>query len=588
MSKKVYHSVGMLGLLLLAVMAFATLPGNVEAADATWHAAYYNNMTLSGTPVVERQANNINYNWGEDAPWPGVNADRFSIRWTRTVDLPAGNYRFSATMDDGMRVWVDGALIIDAWRDSQQHTVTADRQLSAGEHTFKVEYYENGKNAVARFSWQLAPVTIRNWRGQYFNNMSLGGQPVAVRDDANINFNWGMGSPLADLIPNDRFSVRWTRNIETGGAGRYRFSVTADDGVRLWVNNSLVIDQWHNQPATTHWADVDLPTGSIPVKMEYYENGGDALAFLSWTPLSAPAPVTINNWRGEYFGNTTLSGIPRLVRDDANIAFNWGDGPPASGFDRDNFSARWTRNIILPPGQYRFTVRTDDGVRLWVNDRLIVDQWHAHTVQSYSGEITLYGGPVPVKMEYFERTGLAEAHLSWTQLTSPPTGGPGTGTATVTAYALNFRSGPGTEHNAIGALGRGTVVNLMGYRSADSNWIMVARADGTRGWVHAAYVQTSVPVSSLIVWNGQSGGPGTQPGTVTATVTAYHLNVRSGPGTNYNILTVASLGSRLTLTHRNAEANWVRATLTNGTQGWVHAAYIQSSARISTLPVWSN
>jgi len=584
--KKMYHSVGLLGLMLLALLGFATLPGSVEAADAKWRAAYYNNTTLSGTPVLERDVSSIDNDWKQNAPAPGVNADQFSIRWTRTVNLPAGKYRFSATMDDGMRVWVDGALIIDEWHHSPAHTVRVDRELSGGEHDFKVEYYDSSGLAVARFSWQLVPVTIRNWRGEYFNNMSLRGGATAVRDDASINFNWGAGSPLRDLIPSDGFSVRWTRNIDPG-AGRYRFSVTADDGVRLWVNNDLVIDQWHNQPETTHWADVDLPGGSIPVKVEYFENGGDALAFLTWTPLSTTTPTTINNWRGEYFGNTSLSGAPRLVRDDANVDFNWSDGAPASGFDRDNFSVRWTRNVILPPGQYRFTVRTDDGVRLWVNNQMIVDQWHAHTVQSYSGEITLYGGPVPVKMEYFERTGLAEAHLSWTQLTNPPTGGPGPGTATVMSYALNFRSGPGTNYNVISVLGRGTVVNLVGYRNTDGSWIMVARADGTQGWVHVSYVQTSVPVSSLAVWNGQTGGPGTPPGSITATVTAYHLNVRSGPGTNYNILTVADLGNRLTLTHRNTPANWVRVTLSNGTQGWVHASYIQTSAPISTLPIWN-
>lgn len=563
---------------------FALLPGSVQAADATWRAVYYNNMTLSGTPVLERQENAINHDWGENAPASGVNVDRFSVRWTRTVNLPAGNYRFSATMDDGMRVWVDGALIIDAWYDSQEHTVSVDRQLSAGDHQIRVDYYENGKDAVARFSWQLAPVTIRHWRGEYFNNMSLSGTPVAVRDDASVSFNWGAGSPLADLVPNDRFSVRWTRNIDPGGAGRYRFSVTTDDGVRLWVNNNLVIDQWHNQAATNHWADVDLPAGSVPVKMEYYENGGEALAYLSWTPLATPDPVTIRNWRGEYFGNTSLSGSPRLVRDDASIDFNWGDGAPASGLERDNFSARWTRQLTLAPGRYRFTVRTDDGVRLWVNNQLLVDQWHVHAVQSYSGEITLYGGPVPVKMEYFERTGLAEAHLTWTQLTSPPTGGPGAGTATVSSYALNVRSGPGINYGVIGVLGRGTVVNLVGYRNAEGNWIMIARADGTQGWIHAGYVQTSVPVSSLTVW----GGSGTPPGNVTATVTSYYLNVRSGPGIANNVLAVVARGDRLTLTHRNAQANWVRVTLSNGTQGWVHAGYIQSSAPISTLPIWSN
>jgi uncharacterized protein YraI len=64
--------------------------------------------------------------------------------------------------------------------------------------------------------------------------------------------------------------------------------------------------------------------------------------------------------------------------------------------------------------------------------------------------------------------------------------------------------------------------------------------------------------------------------------------VRSGPGTGYSILTVLDRGNTITLSYRNSAGNWVYGTLSNGTQGWVHAGYIQTSAGVTALPVWNS
>ncbi|MFW6098153.1 MAG: SH3 domain-containing protein, partial [Chloroflexota bacterium] len=222
------------------------------------------------------------------------------------------------------------------------------------------------------------------------------------------------------------------------------------------------------------------------------------------------------------------------------------------------------------------------GVRLWVNNQLIVDRWQAQAIQSHSGEIELFGGPVPVRMEYFDRTGFAEAHLSWQRLTTPPTGGSGVGTATVTgAYFLNVRSGPGLSNNVVATAARNEVLTLLGYRDSAGTWIMVARANGTQGWVHAGYVRTSVPVNSLTVWTGQDGGGQTGNGTVNTG----RLNVRSGPSIDYRVLTVIDHGTSVTITHRNAASTWVRVILPNGTRGWVNASYLQTNVNIGSLPI---
>jgi hypothetical protein len=182
------------------------------------------------------------------------------------------------------------------------------------------------------------------------------------------------------------------------------------------VNNHPLIESWRDQPATTYTAEIYLNGGEVPIKLEYYEDGGDAVARLVWELLTPNDQA----WQGEYFANRTLSGVPTLVRNDASIDFNWAAGSPAPGaLPADGFSARWTRTLDLAAGRYRFEVTADDGGRLWVGGRLLIDVWRDQPAQTYIGEIDLLAGPVPVKMEYYEHTGLAVARLSWSRLDVP-------------------------------------------------------------------------------------------------------------------------------------------------------------------------
>jgi uncharacterized protein YraI len=364
-------------------------------------------------------------------------------------------------------------------------------------------------------------------------------------------------------------------------AGLYRFTVAVDDGVRLWVNNELIINQWKNQPLTTYSADINLPTGSIPIRMEYFDATGGAHAHLSWTPVG----VTINNWRGEYYNNPSLSGGPAVIRDDGSVDFNWGNNSPAAGIGNDNFSVRWTRTVVLPAGRYRFTTRTDDGARLWVNNQLIIDRWFPQAVQSTDAELDLFGGPVSIKMEYFDLTGFAEAHLSWTQITNPPTGGSGqggVGTATVASTLLNVRQGPAVTYPIITTLSRGTVVQLGGYRNATTTWVMLILPSGQQGWSYAPFLTTSYNLASLPVWTPPGGNPSGPTATV---VNAYHLNVRSGPGVGFPAIMTIPRGTVVQLLGRNNSSTWLKIQMPSGAQGWSSASYLQTTHPISSLPV---
>jgi hypothetical protein len=149
-------------------------------------AEYFNNQTLSGAPVLARCEAAVNYDWGSGGPGGGVKTDYFSARWTGTRSFAAGTYRFTARASDGIRVWVDGALIINAWKEQTPTTYAATRTLTAGEHQVKVEYFERKYRAVAQVGWAEATPTCSTGQyvAEYFNNQILSGTPVMTRCEA--------------------------------------------------------------------------------------------------------------------------------------------------------------------------------------------------------------------------------------------------------------------------------------------------------------------------------------------------------------------------------------------------------------------
>ncbi len=574
-----------IGLLSLFVLA-GLLSGKgvpLSYAATNWEAKYWNNKTLSGDPVLVRQESEINHDWGQGAP-SGVASDRFSARWKQTLNFTPGTYRLTATMDDGMRVWIDDNLVIDSWYDSQAHTITATMYLGAGDHRVKVEYYDEGGDAVAKFRIDSLDTPIQRWRGDYFNNKTLSGTPALVRDDENIQFNWGGGSP-GPGVASDNFSVRWTRTIDLE-SGRYRWTTTTDDGVRLWVNGRLLIDKWMDQSSASYSAEIDLPGGPTDVRMEYFENVGGAVAQLSRTKLSGPSSGTV--WRGEYFNNKNLSGNPALVRNDSHVDFSWGNGSPAPGINPDKFSVRWTRDIYLTPGLYRFTAFTDDGVRLWVNGQRIIDDWVDRKPTASVGEINLPGGFVEVKMEYYDDVGGATANLTRSLVTAIPAATPVTpapiNTGTVPGARLNMRQGPAVTFDIIRVLAQGETVTVLG-RNAAATWAKVSASNNVQGWVYAPLLQMSVPVASLPIVTGEASLPASSVPLAMVSNAIYTLNVRSGPGITFEPITTISRGQIVELLGRDSSSAWLKIRTQSNVEGWSSARYLDTTYPLSNLPV---
>jgi beta-glucosidase len=119
--------------------------------------------------------------------------------------------------------------------------------------------------------------------------------------------------------------------------------------------------------------------------------------------------------RGQYFANRDLSGEPALTRTDRNVEFAWGDGSPAAGLPADEFSVRWAGKLVPPTsGRYVLTVTSDDGSRLSLDGKRVLEDWTIHGPTPRHAVVTLQANHAyDLVLEYYEAGGGAEVHLTY-------------------------------------------------------------------------------------------------------------------------------------------------------------------------------
>jgi hypothetical protein len=404
----------------VALACFGPLAA-AAAAQGSWYGEYFSNPDLSGKPAIARYESALSFDWGTGSPGPGIPTRGFSARWTRDEWFDAGTYRFSYSSDDGVRIWVGDALVVDDWRERQAGWSSVDSYIGGGTKRVRVEYYEHTGDASLQASWERLG-DGEGWHGEYFANRNLSGPAALVREDAAVDFDWWWGSP-DPALPVDDFSAVWTRYAYFE-PGYYRFNVQSDDGVRVWLDGAVVMDYWWEQDGQSHFADGIYLSGNHALRVEYFEHtvtarikfwverSGDTREPWPVDPAPGAAPGLTGPWHGEYFNNQYLNGAPALVRSDPTIDFDWGWGSPAVEVNRNYFSARWTGTFQFGSGRYDFTATSDDGIRLYIDDQLVINAWRPMRGKRY-GTATLTEGSHSVRVEYFERSQAAMVRLDW-------------------------------------------------------------------------------------------------------------------------------------------------------------------------------
>lgn len=280
-----------------AAFAAVLLLSAAMDAHAGARGLYYNGIGVSGVPV-ERFDNNIDFNWGATNPIAGIGADNFSVRWFSQVTPPSSApYTFCVRADDGVRLWVNGELLVNDWIDTAAKERCGSITLTAQQtYSLQLDYYERAGEASVQLLWsapglakQVVPASALGCcsdrggiAGRLYNGRDPGTQQGAGVGSRQINYNWGTGAARSGSAT-DNFNIKWSGSFSPKTSDTYTFYVTADDGVRLRINGTTIIDQWTDQPATTYRGTAVLTAGrDATIELDYYENGGDAVIKLEW------------------------------------------------------------------------------------------------------------------------------------------------------------------------------------------------------------------------------------------------------------------------------------------------------------------
>ena len=462
------------------------------------------------------------------------------------------------------------------WNDVTEGTLNATSSQGTGITGF-------GQFAIGQTS-SVTPICdtlVSGIYGQYFNNMTLSGTTTATRLDGPIDFDWVGNAPGPSGIGANQFSVRWDGVLRVTETGNYRFQTASDDGVRLWVNDVQLINNWTDHGNTTDTsAQIALTAGqTYSIRLEFYENGGNALIRLRWQVPSSGTFVAIPagpsptlgaglyhcavteicssgtpsaGVQGEYFNNMTLTGTAVGTRVDGPIDFQWLQAAPGvAGVNANQFSVRWNGRLrVTVTGNYQFQTRSDDGVRLWVNGIQLINQWNDHSATDHtSGNIYLEAGQAyTILLEFYENNVDAEIRLRWMV--------PGTGTfvaipagvapAATTAGLYYCSSGPSVSYYTISHSGSGITCEAepITVTAYDSSGNVVAPAANTTA------VLSSSPATGVWVGGDSFVFSGTETGFTKylqqTTPGALTLSVTDGTATNLSpsSITFANAGLR--------------------------------------------
>jgi chitodextrinase len=203
-----------------------------------------------------------------------VSANQINLSWTAASDnIGVAGYRI---IRNGI---LTGAVSGTAYSDTGLAANTT--------YTYQVLAYDAAGNTSNQSSFTVAitPVVSGNGsglKGAYFDNMDFTNL-IKERTDESVNFSWGANAPISSMGP-DEFSIRWTGQIQPLYSDTYTFYTVSDDGVRLWINGTKVIDNWADHSEYENSGTITLTAGQkYDIKYEYYENSDVAEAKLLWS-----------------------------------------------------------------------------------------------------------------------------------------------------------------------------------------------------------------------------------------------------------------------------------------------------------------
>ena len=425
-------------------------------------AQYFPNKTFTAaSPLWKRIEPLVNFDFGILAPSLVIPVD-FSARRTGQIQAHTSEiYLFEIETSDGVKLTVNGNVVIDqmtyqAGLLQAPSTFSGSLAMTAGNKvSIQLDQLDSSLQSSIKLYWsspsvprtlvpqsQLYPNDgIHGLEVSYYANNSWTAPAVLKRLEPDINANWGSDSPASELstLPSDNFSSTWQGQLESPYSGLVVFCVDADDGVKVTLAGSLIIDRA---------SVISLDFCSLPqlltqgqkytLRIDHVEKTGTARLNLRWNygllalaeriptsnlypPASYTAPTA--GLTATYYADTGLGKTQQLnptlqnafTRNDPNIYADFGNGRTEYSqlTSSDYWSARWTGLLSAPcSGLYEFQTASnvDDGGRLWLDQNRVASTW---TYAPFYGSVYLSAGDHDFKFDWYENTGGASALLQW-------------------------------------------------------------------------------------------------------------------------------------------------------------------------------
>lgn len=448
------------------------------------------------------------------------------------------------------------------------------------------------------------------WYARYWNNLDQVGQPVWARNEGPLDHNWGLESPHA-LVNSDGFSARWTSFVYFE-AGTYRFTLTSDDGARLWIDDRYVIDSWEVRPETTDVVTVQLDEGTHSIALDYFDVRGHALVSLDWqrvdeagnesvtiSPLQGPVGTVLDVTASGFTPNSTvLVGIGHAqsetvvdveettdaagrlettiaVPEIARVGEPW--VVVVRSGEELGYSAEFT--VTEAPQDDSSIPEEDNNI---CGDTYVVGEndWLARIARTCNVSIqailalnpaltnpnVVYPGQV---LRLPPAAGVAQPEVSIT----PDSGEPGT---VLQVNAIGFE--PDTQ----------ATVGI-GVAGSEPSSAIIARTNAQ------GRLQTNITVPAVAqpgaIWRVLVSSQGqsalsedfTVTGGEAVATTYYNLRLRSGPGTNFEQIGSVPVDTTVPVLGRNLRGDWLLVRYA-GQEGWI-AAWLSETPELDEVPV---
>jgi beta-N-acetylglucosaminidase len=435
-------------------MVTFTIEPNTVPSDH-WLGQIFNNSSFKGNPITIGGQNslikhtNLNLNWGTASPSPFIKNDYFTTRWWKKTYLNPGTYKFEATVDDAIRLYVGNTLVINSWKPSAGQNISGQITITKADYyNIRIDHLDNTRSSYLNVkgpelvtgatrsneSGSLTPTTPTDtytWHTHYYNNTTLSGKPAfsktIKRDKANFELydNLRSGSP-SSAVRNDNFSARYIGLFDIP-AGYYVLRVKNDDGFKILVDGKTVLSNWKAggyKESAIRIKINNTTNATNPLRHRIEVQKLDATASSMVTFTLEPSTIPNDHWLGQIFNNTSFKGDPIIIGGASNsvnkqmyLNQNWGSGSPSPFIRKDYFTSRWWKQTYFEPGTYQFDVNVDDGVRLYVGNTLVINSWKSSSGQKVSGKITIpSAGNYIVRVDHLENTGSSNINVKEPQV----------------------------------------------------------------------------------------------------------------------------------------------------------------------------